>query len=341
MSWVDLEGKDLLSTQFWERNELEAAVEAAKDLKRKYYLGESHELLKGDTFLMLFFNSSTRTRQTFETAMSQLGGHSQYLEPGSMRVSKEQKPGAGESIKDTAKVMSRFGEAVGIRMLEDKVSWYGEGAKIIEEFAEHAEVPVIDMASDKFHPSQGLSDLFTIKEALGDNLSNKKITISWAYSPWVRSNCSIQEEALIMSRFGMDVDIAFPKGYKPDEEVIEWTKENGEKYGGDINLTHDREEALTGAHIVFPRNWMTLDRYENGVEKEKELASNHKDWIYTADERDEHTDNAKFMHVMPVDRGNEAENEVVDTDSLMYDQAENLLHMRKAILALLVNGGLY
>jgi len=341
MSWFHLAGKDLISIKDWTDEELEIVLKVTDHLKSLYYQGVPHPTLQYKTFLMLFFNTSTRTRQSFETAMTQLGGHAQFIAAETMRLSLEDKPGAGETIKDTAKVMARFSDGIGIRLLEDKISRYGEGTEIMYKIAEHAEVPVINMASDIYHPCQALTDIYTMREKLGD-VRGKKYVITWAYSPWVRSLCSIQSDLLIAARFGMDVVLAHPPEYELDKNVLDLTERYASKSGGSFTIVHDMDEALEGATVVFPRNWMTLKRYESGKEKEREIAAKYKDWRYTVRRQKELCSPGYLLHVMPVDQGNEADPEICDDPELswIYDQAENRLHVQKAILTLTMGGRL-
>ncbi|MBS3813483.1 ornithine carbamoyltransferase [Candidatus Bipolaricaulota bacterium] len=333
MSWFDLSGKSLISETDWTKEEMDNVLRVAKQLKASYYSGDPTPVLEYKTMLMLFFSGSTRTRLSFEAAMTQLGGHSQFLAPGTMRLSLEEKPGAGESIKDTAKVMGRYGDGVGIRLLDDQIDYYGQGNEVMRKVAEHADIPVYNMASDVNHPCQSLTDMLTIQEKLGKAKGNK-IVLTWAYSPWVRGRCSIQGTALISSMYGMDVVVAHPEEYDLDPDVTATCEQEAEKSGGSFEVSNDMDEALDGATIVFPRNWYTADRYEIGKEKELEIANKHQDWIYTGKKQKELCDPGYFLHCMPVDRGNEADHEVCDNElSWMYDQAENRLHSQKAVLA--------
>ncbi len=342
MSWFNLYGKDLISTKDWTKEEIEIALKVSEELKGMYYAGIPHHCLKDKTFLMLFFNTSTRTRLSFETAMTQLGGHAQYIAATDLRLSLEDKPGAGETIKDTAKVMARYAHGIGIRLLEDKVSRYGEDTEIMYKFAEHAEVPVINMASNIWHPCQAITDLFTLREKLGRDLKGIKYTIMWAYSPWARSLGSVQDEMIIAARFGMNVTVAHPKGYELDPEALQLAKAYAKESGGSFEVTHELDDALKGAVVVFPRGWMSLRRYEIGKEAEIKNAEKFKDWKYTRQRQKTLCKPGYLMHVMPIDRGNEADDELCDDPELswLYDQAENRLHTQKAILALTMGGRL-
>lgn len=340
MSWFDLFGKDLISIKDWTKDELDIVLRVTDQIKGRYYSGALTPHLNYKTFLMLFFNTSTRTRQSFETAMTQLGGHSQFIDAATLRISLQKKPGAGETIADTAKVMDRYCDGIGIRLLEDKVSAYGEGTKILYEFARYTKVPVINMASDVYHPCQALTDLYTMQERVGD-LRGKRLAITWAYSPWVRSWGSIQSTAMIAARYGMEVVLAHPQGYGLDPDVIALTEEYARQGGGSFTITHEMERAVNGATVVYPRGWMSPQRYEIGKEAEIEMAGKYKDWIYTAKQQQKYGHPGYFLHCMPIDRGHEADDEVCDNLlSLVYDQAENRLHVQKAILTLTMRGRL-
>jgi len=338
MSWYDLKGRDLISELDWTREEYDIAMKVTDQMKGLYYSGKSHPYLEYKTFAMLFFAGSTRTRMSFETAMTQLGGHSQFLNPSTMRLSLEDKPGAGETVKDTARAMSRFCDGIGIRLLDDQISYYGQGDEVMRKFAECAEVPIINMASDINHPCQSLTDIYTMKEKLGD-VKGKKIVITWAYTPWIRGRCSVQGTALISSLYGMDVVVANPPEFDLDPNVMQMCKNLASKSGGSFAIVHDMEVALEGATVVFPRNWYTARRYDIGKEEELKIANRYKDWRYTAEQQRKLCAPGYLLQCMPIDRGNEADPEVCDNElSWIYDQAENRLHTQKAILTLTMGG---
>jgi len=340
MSWFDLAGRNLISELDWTRDEYDIAMKVTDQLKGDYYSGRQHHTLEDKTFAMLFFSGSTRTRMSFETGMTQLGGHSQFLNPSTMRLSLEDKPGAGETVKDTAKAMARFCDGIGIRLLDDSIDHYGLGDEVMQKFGEHAEVPVINMASDINHPCQSLTDIYTMHEKLEGDVKGKKIVIMWAYTPWIRGLCSVQGTALISSMYGMDVVVAHPAGYEMDPNVMQQCRDLADQTGGQFTVENDLDKALAGATVVFPRNWFTKDRYEIGKEKEHELALQHKDWCYTA-EKQALTSPGHLLQCMPVDRGHEAMPDVCDNKlSWIYDQAENRLHTQKAIMTLTMGGRL-
>jgi ornithine carbamoyltransferase len=339
MSWFELKGKDLISESDWTKEEFDIVLKLTAQMKGLYYSGQPTPYLEYKTFLMLFFSESTRTRQSFETAMTQLGGHAQFLSPSTMRLSLEDKPGTGESIKDTARVMARFGDGIGIRLLDDQINYYGQGDEIMRKIAEYAEAPVINMASDIYHPCQSLTDIFTLQEKLGE-AAGKKIVITWAYSPWIRGRCSVQGTALISSLYGMDVIVAHPEEYELDPQVMQRCKEYANRSGGSFEIVQDMDEALEGATVIFPRNWYTPKRYEIGKDEELEIAKKYRDWRYTVERQRKLCSPGYLLHCMPIDRGNEVDPQICDDSGLsfIYDQAENRLHVQKAILALMMGG---
>ncbi|UCF09997.1 MAG: ornithine carbamoyltransferase [Candidatus Bipolaricaulota bacterium] len=340
MSWFDLAGRDLISEVDWSREEYDIAMKVTDQLKGAYYSRKRHHTLEDKTFAMLFFAGSTRTRMSFETGMTQLGGHAQFLNPSTMRMSLEDKPGAGETVKDTAKAMARFCDGIGIRLLDDSIDHYGFGDEVMRKFAECAEVPVINMASDINHPCQSLTDIYTMHEKLEGRVKGKKIVVMWAYTPWIRGLCSVQGTALISSMYGMDVVVAHPPEYDMDPTVVEQCRELAAASDGQFTVENDLDKALEGAAVVFPRNWFTMDRYQIGKEKEHEIALKYRDWCYTA-EKQALADPGHLLQCMPVDRGHEAMPDVCDNPlSWIYDQAENRLHTQKAILTLTMGGRL-
>ena len=343
VSWYNLKGKHLIATKDWSDEDLRFLFDLAADLKRRYYAGEIVHPLPDREFYMLFFNDSTRTRHSFETAMTQLGGHAEYVNPENMRLTLDRVPtGKGESIRDTMEVLNRFGQGVGIRLLSSKVSSYGEATRLIEEFASWARIPVINMMSDIWHPCQALTDLFTLKEKLGPDLRGKKLVVTWAYSPHCRDWASSQETAALAVRMGMDVTVAQPPGYGLSSEAVELTRHYCAAGGGDFQMVDDMDEALRGADVVYPRNWISLDYHRHGKDAELELCAKFKHWSYNRGKRDKLTNRALLMHCMPIDRENEATSDLIDDPevSILYDEAENRLHVQKAILAATMGGRL-
>jgi len=345
---MDLYGRDLITTQDWSRAELEAVLDLAARMKRDRFSERYTSILNHKTFLMFFYNPSVRTRQSFEAAATELGGHAQFLEPKAMRL--RTATTAGETVEDAAKVMSRYGAGLGIRILEDKIGAYGQGDDLLREYVRWSDIPVISMAHDKYHPCQGLADIMGWAEWFGKGprqgvdpevLRGKKLLVAWGHGALARSWCSVQEALLIGSRFGMDVTLAHPEGFDLDPSVISWTKQNCESNGRTFTATHDVRGGYDGAHVVYSRNWTTAQAYQDGkFLKQQEIAKSleHPQWICDS-EKMKLTDDAIFTHPMPVDRGHEVTDEVASGPrSCIYDIAENRLHVQKAIMALTMGG---
>lgn len=331
---ISLTGRDLISSQDWSIDEITATLKLARRLKREHHRGRIRDCLRKKTFFMLFYAPSTRTRAAFEAGMTYLGGHAQYIDASTTRL------GAGEAIKDVARMYERYGQGLGIRILDSAIDYvYGAGLSVVREFARHSQIPVINMACCTYHPTQGLADLMTVQDALG-RIRGKKYVIMWGYSKTYRGRCSIQEEALIMSRFGMDVVLTHPPGFEIDPQIVEIARANARESGGKFTVSSDLQSSLEGAHVVFPRNWASAELLRVGAsrfgkQQELELHERFRDWTLTQDLVDCMEKGAVIMHVLPVLRGEEATDEVLDgAQSLIYPQAENGLYTKMAVLAL-------
>jgi ornithine carbamoyltransferase len=340
---MDLYGRDFICTQDWSPDELMGALDLAAKMKRDRFSDRWTNILQHQTFLMFFYNPSVRTRLSFEAAATELGGHAQFMTPSAGRF-KTQKQ-AGETIEDAAQVMARYVAGIGIRILEDKVPYYGAGDEMLLEYAKWSNVPIINMADDRFHPCQALADVMGWAEWYGegpgrpdyDALRGKKFLLTWGSGALARSWCSVQAALLIASRLGMDVTMAYPEGYDLDPEVIDWTKQNCAANGTSFEAVHDPDSGYDGAHVVYSRNWVSSGAYQDGVlqkQAEIEKAMAYTGWTTDA-ARMARTDNAIFTHPMPVDRGSEVTDEVASGPrSAIYDIAENRLHVQKAVMAL-------
>jgi ornithine carbamoyltransferase len=340
---MDLYGRDFICTQDWSIEELMAALNLATKMKRDRFSDRWTRVLEHKTFLMFFYNPSVRTRLSFEAAATELGGHAQFMTPSAGRFKTEKQ--AGETIEDAAQVMARYVAGIGIRILEDKVPYYGAGDEMLLEYAKWSSVPIINMADDRFHPCQALADVMGWAEWFGegpgrpdyDGLQKKKFLLTWGSGALARSWCSVQAALLIASRLGMHVTVAHPEGYDLDPEVIAWTKQNCAASGTDFEVIHDADSGYQGTHVVYSRNWVSAAAYQDGVlqkQAEIEKAMAYQGWTTTA-ERMAQTDNGIFTHPMPVDRGSEVTDEVASGPrSAIYDIAENRLHVQKAVMAL-------
>jgi len=335
-------GKDVVTTQELSVEEIEEILSLAVKMKANRYGEPYNSLLAFKTFIMFFYNPSLRTRQSFEAAATELGGHAQFIEPKAMRL-KSVKKGvevAGETIHDAAKVMARFAVGIGIRILETSVDNYGDGNKILREYAKYADVPIINMADDIYHPCQGLADIMGMREHNNNQpTKGKTIVQTWAKGALARSYCSVHESLLLNSRLGVNVKLAYPDdNYSLPENIVEQAKKNAEAAGGTFEIVKgDPRAAYKGADYVYSRNWFGKDFYEIGKEAEIKRASSdkYKDWICDEEKMKTANPGAKFIHPMPVDEGAEVTREVNQGPrSIVLDIAENRLHVQKAIMAL-------
>ncbi len=343
---MDLSGRDLISTLDWSVDEIEIALRLAEELKWRYHsfgLAEIPRILDRKVFFMLFYAPSTRTRAAFEAAMTMLGGHAAYVEAKTTRLGVGAKK-VGEAAKDVAVMYERYGHGIGIRILDKAIDYvYGRGNEVLQIYAKHARVPVINMADDKFHPTQGLADLYTFRERFG-KIQGKKYVVMWAYSPEIRGWCSVQEDIILFTRFGVDVVVAHPPGFDLDPKLMEIAKKNAEESGGNLEFTDNLEEALDGAHAVFPRNWASPKLVELGyskfAEEELKIYEKYRDWKVTRKLFDLMDKHGVLMHVLPIFRGYEADDDVIDDPkrSIIYEQAENGLWTKAAVLALTLYG---
>ena len=320
-----LAGKDYIETIDWTVEEIETALDVSFDLKRKFALGEPHRLLPDKTLFMMFFDKSTRTRNSFEAGITQLGGHAHDLNPDTMQISH------GESPKDTGIILSRYGHGLAIR--HDTIP--GEGNSYIREVAKWSDAPVLNMQCDIDHPCQTLADLMTIKEKFGNNLRGLKIAVSWAYAPSYCKPMSVPQGLIsLMTRFGMDVTLAHPPEYKLMDKVVSQAKQSAEENGTKFEIVDNMDSAFEGAHIVYPKSWGVEELFTQPKEAQK-VAKKYTDWICNEKRMNITNKKSIYMHCLPADRGNEVTDEVIDgPHSVVYDEAENRLHTCKALMAL-------
>ncbi len=321
----ELRGRDFISTQDWSESEIEIALETAIELKEKFRKGEPHKLLPDKTLFMLFFDKSTRTRNSFEAGLTQLGGHAHFIDSETSQIAH------GESPKDTGTIMSSYGHGIAIR--HDLVP--GEGNTFMREVAQWADKPVLNMQCDIDHPFQTLADLMTIREIFGNDLRGRKIAISWAYAPSYAKPMSVpQGLIMLMTRFGLDVTLAHPPEYKLMDSTLKQARENAEKFGVKFEIVDDMDAAFENADIVYPKSW-GIESLFHKPEEALEISKNYRNWICDDRRISIARDDAIYMHCLPADRGNEVSNEVIDgSHSVIYQEAENRLHTCKAVMAL-------
>ena len=338
-------GKDFLTLLDWSKEEVETILDMSLDLKRRYAVGELHNhILPAKSLFMIFYNQSLRTRNSFEAGMTQLGGHAHYLDPS--KIYTPALPGkevaySTERVSDVARVLSRMGDAISIRCYGDPVDWvYGGSHELTKNFAYWADIPVLNMECDKYHPFQALADILTVKEKMG-TFKGTKFVMSWAYSPSVHKPRAVPQSAIIAaSMMGMEVVLAHPEGMELDDEVLAACGNYAKRAGGSFTVSHDMREAVKDAHVVYPKSWCATPIFQppvgqNDVAKTQAIFDANKDWICDADLMKLADPEAIYMHCLPADRSYEVTDEVMDgPQSVVFDEAENRLHVEKAVMAL-------
>jgi len=323
-----LRGKHFITDQEWSKEELEMVFDTADELKRDFALGRPHRYLPDKTLFMIFFDNSTRTRNSFEAGMTQLGGHAHDLTPDKLQISH------GENAKDTASVLSRYGHGIAVRHCA-----YGEGNQYIREVAKYSRVPILNMQCDIYHPCQVMADLMTIRERFGKNTRGLKLGVSWTSAPnYVRPMSVPQSLILLMPRFGIDVTLAHPKEFELMPEVVEQARENARLSGAKFEIVNEMEGAFEDADIVIPKSWGPL--FHTQVKQEGiELIKKYPSWKCDSRMMSLAKQQAIYMHPLPADRNYEVTDEVIDgPQSVVYDEAENRLHVQKALMALTMGG---
>lgn len=349
-----LTGRHLITCQEWTREELDATLELSVELKRRFRERVPHRLLPDQTAFMIFFEQSTRTRNSIEAGITQLGGHAHDLTPEKMQLTH------GESARDTALVLSRMGHAIFCRNC-----FYGIGSRYLRELAQHASIPVVSMQDDVYHPLQGLADLMTLQEQFGRDLRGLKVTIAWAYATTHAKPLSVpQSQILLFPRYGMDVTVAAPPEFPLQDPIVAQAQRNAAENGGRLRFTTEMDDGFTGAQVVIPKNWggfahfdrRTTDPQLPGAAappdpsaaelaeraaRMRENLERHRGWICDARRMALAWPDVRYMHALPADRGREVTDEVIDgPHSIVYDEAENRMHTAKAVMALTMGGGI-
>ncbi len=318
-----LRGRDLITTQDWTKEEIDTVLELALDLKRKRAVGEPHPLLRDKVLAMLFFFSSTRTRASFEAGMAQLGGHAQFIEAKTTQIAH------GDTAKEIGEILGRYNDGIAIR----QVDW-GIGNHYIRDVAEASRVPVLNMQCDLYHPFQVLADLLTIIERKRDP-RGLTIDVSYAYASSYQKPLSVpQSLILLMTRYGMNVRLTHPPEFRLLPEILQQAEENARQAGGSFEVLDDFNAGFRDADVVYPKSWGCTLTTEDPEESAR-IGAGYQDWI--ADERRMALakDDALYMHCLPADRNVEVTDGVIDgPQSVVYDEAENRLHVQKAVMAL-------
>ena len=305
-------GKDLLTIGGLSVGEVATIMDVARKIKKKQKNGEWHKYLAGKTLGMIFHKASTRTRVSFEVGFWQLGGHPIYLNEAATQM------GRGEDIRDTARVLSRYVDGIMIRTF---------GHHIVEELAKHSSVPVINGLTDKFHPCQALADIFTFIEYKG-TIKGRKIA-------YVGDGNNMAHSLMLgCARTGVDFVCASPKGYEPDRDVLRTAQTLAAETGATVAVVEDPVKAVANADALYTDVWASMGmEQEQSIRQEALSDYQINKYLLRAAKPD-----AIVMHCLPAHRGEEITDEVMEgPQSAIFDQAENRLHVQKAIMALLMS----
>lgn len=323
---TSLRGRDCITLMNWGKEEVETVLDVAFDLKRKRALGEPHAYLRDKAMAMLFFFSSTRTRASFEAGMAQLGGHAAFIESRTTQIAH------GDTPKEIGEILGRYYDGLAIRHCD-----WGLGNQYINEVAENSRVPVLNMQCDMFHPFQILADLMTMVEKKGRDLRGKKLVVSWAYAASYLKPISVPQSLILQGpRFGMDVVLAYPPEFKLMPGIVDEAQAQAHKFGTGFEIVHDMEEAFEDGDIIYAKSWGPL-LTTSDPDEGKRIQDQYTDWITDERKMGLARPDAIYMHPLPADRNIEVTDGVIDgPNSVVYDEAENRLHVQKAVMSLVM-----
>lgn len=308
---INMKGKDLISIADLTLEEVYEIFDVSKTLKEKLYTGEPHRLLEGKTLGMIFAKPSTRTRISFETGIYQLGGYGMYFNQNDLQL------GKSENVHDTAKVLSRYLNGIMIRTFSHQD---------VVDLAKYASIPVINGLTDLLHPCQVLADLFTILE--------KRRRLQGLKLAYIGDGNNMAHSLLNgCSKVGMDISIASPSGYKPLKEIVEHAEKNAKYMGSKVEILDDPVAAVKNADIVYTDVWASMGQEKEAEDRKKKFAPFQVNPGLVKNAKEDYL----FMHCLPAHRGDEVVDEVADSpNSIIFDEAENRLHVQKAIMALVM-----
>ncbi|MEI7811032.1 MAG: ornithine carbamoyltransferase [Ignavibacteria bacterium] len=308
---VNMKGKSLLSIHDLSHEEVWQIFELSTLLKLKRLTGEPHRILEGKTLGMIFSKPSTRTRISFEVGIYELGGIGLYFGPNDLQLKKS------ESVADTAKVLSRYLSGIMIRTFDHQD---------VVDLAKYGTIPVINGLTDLLHPCQVLTDLFTIYE--------KKKVLKGLKLAYVGDGNNMAHSLLNgCSKVGMDIAIASPSGYKPNEDIVRNAVANAKYMGSKVEILEDPVEAVKNADIVYTDVWASMGQEAEAMERKLKFQKYQVNPELVKYAKEDYL----FMHCLPAHRGEEVVNEVCDSpNSVIFDEAENRLHVQKAVMALLI-----
>ncbi len=318
-----MRGRDMVTTQDWSRDELDTVLDVAMDLKRKRAVGDPHPYLRDKVLAMLFFFSSTRTRASFEAGMAQLGGHAQFLDSTTTQI------GHGDTWKEIGEILGRYNDGIAIR----QVDW-GIGNDYIRAVADASRVPVLNMQCDYYHPFQVLADLLTIIEHKGDP-KGLTVDVSYAYAASYQKPLSVpQSLILLLTRYGANVRLTRPPEFALMPDIVAQAEDNAARHHGSFEVGEDFDAGFGGADVVYAKSWGSMMTTDD-LDESAAISKKYQDWICDERRMGMADGDSIYMHPLPADRNIEVTDGVIDgPHSRVFDQAENRLHVQKAVMAL-------
>lgn len=332
--------RHFLSTESWPHADVLALLDRAAKLKSV----RLDDDLRGQRLGLVFFDPSLRTRTSFELAMQMHGGISVTLEPGRGVWGFETEVGtpmlgeAAEHVTEAAGVLGRYVDAIGIRAFPKADTW-AEARRdtLLHAFAELAGVPILNLEGARRHPCQELADALTLRERFGGETRGRRVVVQWCWHPKALPTAVPTSAVLAGLRVGCDVTLCAPEGFELDADDVSAARELARTTGTSFDLSHSRTQAADGADVIYAKAWGGLDRFESPGGEERRRAQ-HRDWCVDADLM-QRTRNGAFMHCLPVRRNVVVRDEVLDgPGSIVLDQAENRLHVQRALLTTLLGG---
>jgi N-acetylornithine carbamoyltransferase len=325
----------LLSTIGMTRKQIDQLIESALRFKSG---DDVSKPLAGRSVALVFFNPSLRTRASMQVGIYELGGNAVMLEPGGTSWTLEHRDGAvmdgdkTEHVAEFVRVLERYCVAIGVRTFAALKDWKEERTDpVLNAFARYASVPIINLESAMHHPCQSLADMLTIREKLG--VGKKRVVLTWAWHPKPLPMAVPSSFALAAVQMGHDLVIAHPQGYELDEELMETSRQIASAAGGSLEITNDINAAFSGAEVIYAKSWGAKQFYGNTDQDIAARAQYRGQWIVD-EEKMSRTNNAIFMHCLPVRRNVIVTDAVIDSAaSVVIDEAENRLHVQKAIMA--------
>jgi N-acetylornithine carbamoyltransferase len=326
--------RNFLTTSDLSRDELDSLIDSALRFKQG---DDRSRSLQGRSIALVFFNPSLRTRASMQVGVFELGGNAVVLEPGGTSWTLEHRAGIvmdadkTEHVAEFVRVLGRYCAAIGVRTFAALKNWDEEREDpVLRAFAKYAEVPVINLESAMHHPCQALADMMTIREKLGSG--RKKVLLTWAWHPKPLPMAVPNSFVLAAAQMGHDLTIAQPPGYELDEPLLSQAIKQMAGSGGSLQVSNNIEEAFERMEVVYAKSWGSRHFYGSPEKDLAERAKYRPDWI--VDERKmARTNDALFMHCLPVRRNVIVTDAVIDSSSsVVIDEAENRLHIQKAIL---------